>query len=89
MAGIIKKQILKVLTKFTSGLQPEDIQEIYLYKYTPCAFFVSFLSIFSENSSLSNFEKSTCLFFVENLEIKSIQPCLFCTNLSYKDIGYI
>ena len=37
MAGIIKKQILKILTKFTSGLQPEDIQDssrvnvIYLY----------------------------------------------------------
>lgn len=26
MAGLIKKQILKILTKFTSGLQPEDIQ---------------------------------------------------------------
>ena len=26
MANLIKKQILKVLTKFTQGLQPEDIQ---------------------------------------------------------------
>jgi len=28
MAGLIKKQILKILTKFTDGLQPDDIQEI-------------------------------------------------------------
>ena len=30
MAGLIKKQILKILTKFTSGLQPEDIQACIL-----------------------------------------------------------
>ena len=27
MAGLIKKQILKILTKFTDGLTPDDIQE--------------------------------------------------------------
>lgn len=28
MAGLIKKQILKILTKFTDGLQPDDIQAL-------------------------------------------------------------
>ena len=33
MAGLIKKQILKILTKFTSGLQPEDIQACTLKSF--------------------------------------------------------